>query len=304
MDYQKIINDIAEKAKSKLGSGKVANYIPALANVPPDKFGIAMETIDGQKYHYGDCDERFSIQSISKVFALMMAFPLEGERLWKRVGMEPSGNPFNSLIQLEYESGIPRNPFINAGALVVTDVLLKHYKSPKSRLLAFIRRLAESDDIAYDYDVAASERETGFTNTALANFIKSHDNIHNHVEQVLDVYFHQCSITMSCQELAHAFLTLANHGKHPGSKEQLLSRSQAKRINAIMLTCGFYDQAGEFAFCVGMPGKSGVGGGIVAVIPGLLSIAVWSPELNEHGNSLAGISVLEQFTTETGLSIF
>jgi glutaminase len=304
MDYQKIINKIAEKARGKLGSGKVADYIPALANVPTDKFGIALETIDGQQYHYGHYEERFSVQSISKVFALMMAFPLEGDQLWKRVGMEPSGNPFNSLIQLEYELGIPRNPFINAGALVVTDVLLKHFKSPKAKLLSYIRRLAESDDISYDYDVAASERESGFTNTALANFIKSHNNIHNHVEQVLDVYFHQCSITMSCQELAHAFLALANHGTHPGSKEQLLTRSQAKRINAIMLTCGFYDQAGEFAFCVGMPGKSGVGGGIVAVIPGVLSIAVWSPELNEHGNSIVGISVLEQFTTETGLSIF
>ncbi|MCG8330434.1 MAG: glutaminase [Chitinophagales bacterium] len=304
MDYQKIIHQIAEEAKKELGKGKIANYIPALANIPSDKFGIAIETIKGERYSFGDYDEPFSIQSISKVFTLMMAFTKENTKLWQRVDVEPSGNPFNSLVQLEFEAGIPRNPFINAGALVVTDILLDHYASPKASILDYVRRLSGSDDVYFDYEVAASEREFGYTNTALVNFLKSHKNIHNHIDKVLDVYFHQCSIRMSCQQLAHAFLTLANHGVHPDTKEQILSRSQAKRINAIMLTCGFYDQAGEFAFCVGMPGKSGVGGGIVAVIPEELAIAVWSPELNEHGNSKAGISVLEQFTTLTGLSIF
>jgi glutaminase len=304
MDFQDIINQIAEEARQKLGKGKVADYIPALANVSPDKLGIALETLDGQKCHYGDYDEKFSVQSISKVFALIMAFALEGNPLWERVGIEPSGNPFNSLTQLEYEAGIPRNPFINAGALVITDILLDHYKNPKTELLQFVRRLAGSDDIYYDYNVAASEREFGYTNAALVNFMKSHNNINNHVEQVLDVYFHQCAISMSCAELAHAFLVLANHGVHPRTGKRILTASQAKRINAVMLTCGFYDQAGEFAFCVGLPGKSGVGGGIVAVIPEELAIAVWSPELNEQGNSIVGISVLEQFTTETGLSIF
>ncbi|MCB0547175.1 MAG: glutaminase [Phaeodactylibacter sp.] len=303
-DYPSILNEIAEAAKSEFGKGKVANYIPALAQVPAEKFGIALETIRGEQFGWGDSEERFSIQSISKVFTLALAFRLEGENLWKRVGLEPSGNPFNSLVQLEYEQGIPRNPFINAGALVVTDVLLEHYADPKAAILEFIHTLTGQNDIAYDLEVARSERETGYTNAALVNFMKSHGNIRHSVAAVLDVYFHQCSIAMSCRELARAFLLFANHGAIPATGERILTKSQAKRLNAIMLTCGFYDEAGEFAFAVGLPGKSGVGGGIVAIIPGELAIAVWSPELNEHGNSVLGIKALEMFTTLTGMSIF
>ncbi|MCB0560333.1 MAG: glutaminase [Lewinellaceae bacterium] len=303
-NYPNLLQEIAKAARLEFGTGKVAGYIPALAKVPPDKFGIAIETVRGERYHLGDAAERFSIQSISKVFTLAMAFRLEKENLWKRVGLEPSGNPFNSLIQLEYEKGIPRNPFINAGALVVTDVLLEHFADPKTAILDFIHTLTGQGDIQYDEEVAHSEREFGYTNAALANFIKSHGNIHNSVEAVLDVYFHQCSIAMSCRELARAFLLFANHGVVPATQERLLTSSQAKRLNAIMLTCGFYDEAGEFAFAVGLPGKSGVGGGIVAIIPGELAIAVWSPELNEHGNSVLGIKALEMFTTLTGMSIF
>ena len=303
-NYPNLLQEIAKAARLEFGTGKVAGYIPALAKVPPDKFGIAIETVRGERYHLGDAAERFSIQSISKVFTLAMAFRLEKENLWKRVGLEPSGNPFNSLIQLEYEKGIPRNPFINAGALVVTDVLLEHFADPKTAILDFIHTLAGQGDIPYDEEVARSEREFGYTNAALANFIKSHGNIRNPVEAVLDVYFHQCSIAMSCRELARAFLLFANHGAVPATQKRLLTSSQAKRLNAIMLTCGFYDEAGEFAFAVGLPGKSGVGGGIVAIIPGELAIAVWSPELNEHGNSVLGIKTLEMFTTLTGMSIF
>ncbi len=303
-NYPTILQEIAEAARPEFGKGKVANYIPALAKVPADKFGIAIETIRGEQYHWGDAAERFSIQSISKVFTLALAFRLEGENLWKRVGLEPSGNPFNSLVQLEYERGIPRNPLINAGALVITDVLLEHYASPKAAILDFIHTLTGQSDIQYDEEVARSEQETGYTNAALANFMKGHGNIRHPVEAVLDVYFHQCSIAMSCRELARAFLLFANHGAVPATGQRILTRSQAKRLNAIMLTCGFYDEAGEFAFAVGLPGKSGVGGGIVAIIPGELAIAVWSPELNEHGNSAVGIKVLEMFTTLTGMSIF
>ncbi len=304
MDYQGIIEAIAEQVQPEFGKGKVADYIPALAQVPAHKFGIALHTRSGDTFRVGDAEEQFSIQSISKVFALAQAYPIVGEALWSRVGMEPSGNPFNSLVQLEYEKGIPRNPFINAGALVITDMLIEHFPNPKARMLDFIRKLSGSDDIYYDYEVARSERAFGFTNAALVNFMKSHHNIKAPVEQVLDVYFHQCSVAMSCQELASAFLLLANHGVLPRSGERMLTKSQAKRINAVMLTCGFYDEAGEFAFCVGLPGKSGVGGGIVAVIPNELAIAVWSPELNEHGNSQAGIKALERFTTLTEQSIF
>ncbi len=303
-NYPQILYDIREAVQPLFGQGKVADYIPGLKNVDTHKFGIALVTLDGEEHIIGDATEKFSIQSISKVFTLTMAFSRVGEKLWERVDVEPSGTPFNSLVQLEYEKGIPRNPFINAGALVVTDELLSHLSDPKASILSYIRRLSGIDDIYYDYDVARSERETGFTNAALVNFLKSHNNIHNHVDRVLDVYFHQCSISMSCLELAKSFLFLANYGVIPYSGERILTSSQAKRLNAIMLTCGFYDQAGEFAYRVGMPGKSGVGGGIVAVIPGELAIAVWSPELNEHGNSMTGVMALELFTTMTGRSIF
>ncbi|NUO00456.1 MAG: glutaminase [Saprospiraceae bacterium] len=303
-DYLSILENIRQEVQPLFGKGKVASYIPALKNTDPKKFGIALETLDGQEYHIGDAMERFSIQSISKVFTLTMAFSMVGEALWKRVGVEPSGSAFNSLVQLEYEKGKPRNPFINAGALVVTDVLIQHLPDPKAAILDFVRKLSGIPEIEYDYDIAQSERETGFTNTALVNFLKSHGNIVSPIDQVLDVYFHQCSIMMTCRELAKAFLYLANHGVIPATGERILTNSQAKRLNAVMLTCGFYDEAGEFAFRVGMPGKSGVGGGIVSVIPALLAIAVWSPELNERGNSVAGVMALELFTTRTGRSIF
>ncbi len=303
-DYQPILESIRRDVQPLFGKGKVASYIPALKNTDPKKFGIALETLAGQEYNVGDANERFSIQSISKVFTLTMAFAMVGEELWKRVGIEPSGSAFNSLVQLEYEKGKPRNPFINAGALVVTDVLIQHLPDPKAAILDFVRKLSGISDIGYDFDIARSERETGFTNTALVNFLKSHGNIVSPIEQVLDVYFHQCAIMMSCRELAKAFLYLANHGVIPVTGERILTDSQAKRLNAVMMTCGFYDEAGEFAFRVGMPGKSGVGGGIVSVIPTLLAIAVWSPELNERGNSVAGVMALELFTTRTGRSIF
>ncbi len=303
-DYQHILESIRRDVQPLFGKGKVASYIPALKNTDPKKFGIALETLAGQECSIGDANERFSIQSISKVFTLTMAFAMVGEELWKRVGIEPSGSAFNSLVQLEYEKGKPRNPFINAGALVVTDVLIQQLPDPKAAILDFVRKLSGIPDIGYDFDIARSERETGFTNTALVNFLKSHGNIVSPIEQVLDVYFHQCAIMMSCRELAKAFLYLANHGVIPATGERILTNSQAKRLNAVMMTCGFYDEAGEFAFRVGMPGKSGVGGGIVSVIPTLLAIAVWSPELNERGNSVAGVMALELFTTRTGRSIF
>ncbi len=303
-NYPQILYDIWQEVQPLFGKGKVADYIPALKNVDSRKFGIALVTLAGEEYAIGDADEKFSIQSISKVFTLAMAFAQIDKKLWQRVGVEPSGTPFNSLVQLEYEKGIPRNPFINAGALVVTDVVLNHFADPKAAILNFVQKLSNSENISYDLQVAHSERETGFTNAALANFLKSYGNIENDVTAVLDIYFHQCAITMSCRELARSLLFLANHGEIPGTKERVLTISQAKRLNALMMTCGFYDQAGEFAFRVGMPGKSGVGGGIVAVIPGELGIAVWSPELNPYGNSLAGVMALELFTTKTGRSIF
>jgi glutaminase len=302
--YNQILEEIFHEIQPLNGKGKVASYIPALAKVDPLKFGMCVSTIHGECFQIGDVDESFSIQSISKVFSLTLAFSKLGEEIWERVGREPSGNAFNSLVQLEYENGIPRNPFINAGALVITDMLISLFKNPYQELLDFIQKLSNSTNVRYDKDVAYSERENGFTNAALVNFLKSHGNIRNDVEKVLDLYFHYCSITMNVKELAHSFMFLSNHGLIPGNQQRILTQSQAKRMNALMLTCGTYDEAGDFAYLVGMPGKSGVGGGIAAIIPNELSVAVWSPGLNEKGNSLAGIKALELLTTKTGLSIF
>ncbi len=304
MQYNKLLEEIFREIKPIIGQGKVADYIPALANVDPRKFGMSISTVKGINFSTGDVDEKFSIQSISKVFTLTLAFSKLGEEIWSRVGREPSGNAFNSLIQLEYEQGIPRNPFINAGAIVITDILISLLDDPYTELLDYIRLLSGSKNIRYDEKVAQSERENGFTNAALVNFLKSHDNIKNDVEKVLDVYFHHCSITMTTNELSKSFLYLSNHGSIPNSDHRVLTKSQAKRINALMLTCGTYDEAGDFAYLVGMPGKSGVGGGIAAIIPNELSVAVWSPTLNKKGNSLAGTKALELLTTKTGLSIF
>lgn len=304
MDYGVVISKIYEELKSLWGQGKVADYIPALAEVEPCRYGIAIETLNGHSYAVGDAETNFSIQSISKVFSLAMVMQHMGDRIWKAVGREPSGTPFNSLVQLEYEQGIPRNPFINAGALVVTDRLMSLYPHPKKAMLDFVRKICNNNDIYYNQEMAGSEREHADRNLALGHLMKSFGNIENDVEDVIDVYCQQCSLSMNCHDLSRAFLFLANRGLNPYTQEQLLTPSQAKRLGALMLTCGFYDESGDFAFRAGLPGKSGVGGGVTAYIPGNLAITVWSPELNRHGNSLIGMATLEQFTTDIGISIF
>ncbi|MCG8614784.1 MAG: glutaminase, partial [Desulfobacterales bacterium] len=267
--------------------------------------GMAVHTLDGDIYTIGDAGERFSIQSISKVYTLTLALKFIGEeKLLARVGREPSGNPFNSLVQLEYENGVPRNPFINAGALVLVDIILSHSRDAADTIRAFVRKRADNPGIDFDPEVAASEKESGYRNAAMANFLKSYGNLHNPVEKVLDTYYLQCALRMNCIDLAKSFLILANHGISPWSGKEILTRSQAKRINSLLLTCGTYDAVGDFAYRVGLPGKSGVGGGIVALIPGKLCVSVWAPGLNTNGNSLAGTLALELFTTKTGMSIF
>ncbi|WP_010232352.1 glutaminase [Gillisia marina] len=304
MDYQKILNTIQEEISYPNAIGKVAAYIPELAKVDPKKFGMHLYCRDSGHYSFGDSKEKFSIQSISKVFTLTMAMQILGESLWERVDVEPSGDPFNSLTQLEYEQGIPRNPFINAGALVIADVLVSNLKDPKKDLLEFVRKLTGNNEIDYDLRVAESEKSTGYRNYGLVNYMKALGNIKNDVEPILDFYFHQCSLAMSCEELAKAFMIFANEGKILETDEKIISKKRVKRINALMQTCGFYDEAGEFSFEVGLPGKSGVGGGIVAIHPSQYSVAVWSPLLNPKGNSELGMAALEKLTTLTGFSIF
>lgn len=298
---QSLIDDIASQVSSLVGSGKVADYIPALGCIDPKQFGMAVQTTRGECFTTGHADTRFSIQSISKVLSLTLALEARSEKLWERVGKEPSGDPFNSLTQLEYERGIPRNPLINAGAIITADCLVSDHQNGRQTLLDLVHRLSD-DSVEFDEAVATSERETGSRNAALAYLMKSFGNLENDVDTVLDTYFHQCSLAMSCRELARCFCYLASAGEHDG--QRIVGASRARRINALMLTCGTYDRAGEFAFEVGLPAKSGVGGGIVAIVPGELSLAVWSPGLGPSGNSIAGTEALKLFGRKSGLSIF
>jgi len=303
MDYQSIINVIYQNASKNLDKGAVASYIPELAKVSINNFGIHLLVNSDEHYNIGDSNIKFSIQSISKVLALTKAFSLLGDSIWERVDVEPSGNPFNHLALLELENGIPRNPLINSGAIVIADMLVSALKNPKSDFLEFIRDLVGDNTINFNKKVTKSEKETGYKNYAAAYMLKSFNNLNNDVDEVLDFYFHQCSIEMNCEQLSKAFYALSNKGKCLTNKV-IITTSQAKRINAIMLTCGFYDEAGEFAFEVGLPGKSGVGGGIVALLPDNFVISVWSPGLNAKGNSKLGMQALEEFTTLTNLSVF
>ncbi|MCR8725359.1 glutaminase [Frigidibacter sp. ROC022] len=297
-----ILTEIGEEMSEREDRGRVASYIPELAGVDPARFGMALALPDGQVLSTGDAAVGFSIQSVSKVFALAIALGRLGDQLWDRVGREPSGNPFNSILQLEHENGIPRNPFINAGAIVVTDAILTGHppKALLGEILDFIRDAAGDENIHINEAVARSETETGHLNMALAHFIAAHGNLRNPVEMVLGAYFHQCAIEMSCVQLARAgrFLIAA-----PGAP-RIVSLARVRRINALMLTCGHYDASGDFAYRVGLPGKSGVGGGILAVAPGRAAIAVWSPGLNARGNSALGSEAMEMLAKRTGWSVF
>lgn len=282
--------------------GAVARYIPELADVDPAQFAISIALPDGATISAGQATTRFSIQSVSKVFSLACVLSRIGESLWSRVGREPSGDRFDSILLLEQEQGRPRNPFINAGALVTTDELLagRQPKEALAEILGFVRAAAEDDDIHIDKAVAHSEKATGFRNTALANYLKSYGNLKNPPEMVLGTYFHQCAIEMTTEQLARAGRGLAGLPQAP----VLLSPVKRRRIAALMLTCGHYDGSGDFAFRVGLPGKSGVGGGILMVVPGRASIAIWSPGLNAWGNSKAGTEAAERLAQFTGWSVF
>ena len=304
MDYQAILDYIAEAVVPKFGKGKVADYIPALATVPPRKFGMAVQLPDGTRFTTGDADEPFSIQSISKLFILELAMQHFGDMVWTRVGKEPSGDRFNSMIKLEMEHGVPRNPFINPGALATLDLLMTLKGDTKHRIRNYLRFLAMSDRVDVDEVVMHSELEHANLNRAMAHLMKNYRNIHADVETLLEIYCFQCAMTMTCSELALAGLPLATGGHSAGHDTAILSASQVKRINAVMLTCGMYDSVGSFAYRVGLPAKSGVGGGILAVAPGKMSVAVWSPELDAFGNSYVGTAALEMFTAMTHTSIF
>jgi glutaminase len=305
-ELDRIVSEIADEMRQRPDRGEVATYIPELARVDPAGFGIAVIDAAGNVAVAGDSDTPFSIQSISKVFTLTLALGKAGDRLWQRVGREPSGSPFNSIVQLEFERGKPRNPFINAGAIAVTDTILSGHQPREvlGEILRFMQFLADDTSIIIDEAVAASEQRTGFRNNALANYMKSFGVIENPVDFTLGVYFHHCAIAMSCRQLAMAGRFLAHSGRNPATGFSVVHPERARRINAIMLMCGHYDGSGEFAYRVGLPGKSGVGGGILAIAPGKASIAVWSPGLDASGNSHLGRIALEALTKRLGWSIF
>ena len=301
-----VVNEIADEMRRRADRGEVASYIPELAGVDANQFGLVVIDREGEVAAAGDCDTPFSIQSISKVFTLTLALGKVGDRLWQRVGREPSGSPFNSIVQLERERGIPRNPFINAGAIAITDLILSGNKPREAlgEILRFMQFVADDPAITIDEAVAASEQRTGFRNVALANYMKSFGVLDNPVDFTLGVYFHHCAIAMSCRQLAMAGRFMAHLGVNPSTGLRVVQPERARRINALMLTCGHYDGSGEFAYRVGLPGKSGVGGGILAVAPGKASIAVWSPGLDANGNSHLGRAALETLTKQMGWSIF
>lgn len=305
-DLQTIVSDIADEMRVRSDRGAVATYIPELARVDPGAFGIAVIDADGQIACGGDSDVPFSIQSVSKVFTFTMALGRYGNLLWQRVGREPSGSAFNSIVQLEFEHGAPRNPFINAGAIAVTDLILSGHQPREAlgEILRFMQFVSDDPSIYIDEAVAASEQRTGFRNAALANYMKAYGVIENPVDLTLGVYFHQCAIAMSCLQLAKAGRFLALRGRNPTTDLSVVPPERARRINAVMLTCGHYDGSGEFAYRVGLPGKSGVGGGILAIAPGKASVAVWSPGLDAAGNSHLGRIALEALSKRMGWSIF
>jgi len=306
---EKAISDAAEVARPHARRGQVADYIPQLAELDPDRFGLALVELDGHEHAVGDADECFPIQSISKLFALVLAMQRLGsdkgvsEEIWTRVGREPSGDPFNSLVQLEHERGIPRNPMINAGALVIADLLLEHCGDPLESLTDLLGQLA-GEPIRIDPDVAAAEEATSQRNRAMGNLMASFGNLTNDIDAVLDVYNRQCAITMTARQIARSVRFLADDGVDPASGLSILSGSLARRVMAVMLTCGTYDAAGDFAFSVGLPCKSGVAGGILAVAPDHSGICVWSPPLDVAGNSVAGRVALHELTDRLELSIF
>ena len=303
-DLAATVQSIAARMATATNRGKVADYIPELAKVSPHHFGIAVIEADGTEHSAGDADMAFSIQSVSKLFALVEALGICGDAVWDRVGREPSGSAFNSIIQLELEQGRPRNPFINAGAIAVTDLIAKGSREGIGDILRLIRTLAGDESIAVDGPVAYSEAATGFRNAALANYMRAFGMIDGPVESTLAVYFHQCAIAISCRQLARAGRFLVHGGLNPDTGKAVVTPQRARRINALMLTCGHYDASGEFAFQVGLPAKSGVGGGILAIAPGRASIAVWSPGLSPQGNSLLGTEALEELAQAMGWSVF
>ena len=300
---QAFFDALPAKMKSYIHQGKVADYIPALGLVPPEKFGMAVSSVNGECHQAGDAAEAFSLQSISKIFAVVMAIRTLGDEFWSHIRLKLTSSAFNAISPIEASEGMPRNPFTNGSAIAITDLLLSSNDRYLDDLRTLSRQVTGNPDIDFDPAVAASELKTAHRNTAIAEFLKSYGVIKNKVRNVLEAYCTQCSLAMSCLDLSRALLFLANNGTPPGGGPQLLTPLQCRRLNALMLMFGTYEAAGDFVFRVGLPGKSGVGGGISAIVPGELSIAVWSPALDDYGTSVAGLKALEMLVETMDISI-
>lgn len=298
-----VLNDLYSKYKSQK-EGTLANYIPELAKVNPELFSICIVTVDGQTYQVGDYQQQFTIQSISKVFAYGLALEDHGrDYVLTRVGVEPTGDAFNAII-LDETSKRPYNPMVNAGAIATTSLIKG--SGPTERLNRVLEMFSKytGRDTMVDISVFTSERSTGHRNRAIAHLMLNFGMIDQNIEEVLDLYFQQCAVMVNCQDLAVMAATLANKGINPVTKKQALDRSYVKDILSVMYTCGMYNFAGEWVYKVGLPAKSGVCGGIMAVVPHKMGIGVFSPLLDVRGNSVRGVKVCEELSRRLGLHLF
>ncbi len=302
-----LLKSIVENSKEYTKEGKVASYIPELSKANRDALGICVVTLDGKEYFAGDFEEKFTVQSISKVVSLMLAILENGKKnVFSKVGMEPTGDSFNSIMSLEVKNPQkPFNPMINAGAIVTTSLITGDSSEEKiENILSFTRKITDNKEIGINEEVYMSEKLTGNRNRALAYFMKSNGHIDGDVEEILDVYFKQCAMEINCRDIARIGAVLANDGVLPWSGERVISRETSRIVKTIMVTCGMYDASGEFAVHIGIPAKSGVGGGIMASVPRRMGIGVYGPSLDSKGNSIGGIKILQELSEELDLSIF
>lgn len=302
-----LLETIIDNNRDYTKHGKVATYIPELSKADSNALGICVVTLDGEEHYAGDFETKFTMQSISKVITLMLALLDNGrERVFSKVDMEPTADTFNSIISLETRNPHkPLNPMINSGAIVTVSMIAG--ESPEhmfNRILKFTRKITGNPTIDFNEEIYQSEKATGHRNRSLAYFMKSTGVMDQDAEEVLDVYFKQCSMEVTCKDIARIGAMLANDGTLPWSGEKVIPRGIAKIVKTIMVTCGMYDASGEFAVKVGVPGKSGVGGGILAAVPGSMGIGVVGPALDDKGNSIGGLRVLQELSREMDLSIF
>ncbi len=302
-----ILQEIIENNRECTASGHVATYIPELSKADPNDLGIYIVTLDNEHYSAGEANKKFTIQSISKIITLMLALVDNGiDTVFTHIGVEPSGESFSSIASMETRDlRKPYNPMINAGAILASSLIKGDNVQHKvNRILDFTRKLAHNDDISINESTFHSEKITGDKNRALAYYMKSCNLMQGDVDEILDIYFSHCSIEITCKDLAEIGAVLANDGVSIHTGEPLISKQICRITKTIMVTCGLYDASGDFAVHIGIPAKSGVGGGILASVPKKMGIGVFAPALDSKGNPVAGIGMLKDISNELDLSIF